>query len=69
MTMNAKTIARAGVLKIDCNIDGGPYKFIASEFDADTGKTEFDLTEDKQEFRVQLKITEKKADHAPERQG
>ena len=54
-----KVMDRGGIADIDCVIGGGPYKYVALEYDDETDKEIYTLEKDETHIFVHLDITEK----------
>jgi len=54
-----KVMDRGGIVDIDCMIGGGPYKYVALEYDDETDKEIYTLEKDETHIFVHLDITEK----------
>ena len=54
-----KVIDQGGIVDIDCTIGGGPYKYVALEYDDETDKEIYTLEKDETHIFVHLDITEK----------
>lgn len=54
-----KVMDQGGIVDIDCMIGGGPYKYIALEYDDETDREIYTLEEDETHIFVHLDITEK----------
>ena len=54
-----KIIGQGGIVDIDCMIGGGPYKYVALEYDDETDKEIYTLEKDETHIFVHLDITEK----------
>lgn len=54
-----KVMDQGGIVDIDCMIGGGPYKYVALEYDDETDKEIYTLEKDETHIFVHLDITEK----------
>ena len=54
-----KLLERDGIVKIRCEIGGGPYKIVQEDYDDDVDKTTYSLEKDSVSFSVRLIITER----------
>lgn len=54
-----KVMDQGGIADIDCMIGGGPYKYVALEYDDETDKEIYTLEKDETHIFVHLDITEK----------
>ena len=54
-----RIIEDGSLVKADCEMGGGPYKFISEDYDYDKDKEVYSLERDETKFFVHLKITEK----------